>query len=264
MENKFVRRIFSTDNCLGNTAYVWLCKQASEFENTQQLQGIARKSGYSATAFVLPQNEALGLYLLRWFSAKGEIQFCGHATLAAADVVFFASTTIINKICFHSVSNEIQVVKNGSENYIMRLNRVKLATIKLSYALAKVLNNELVKVKQSHAEDGYLIIQLPNKACVANFDFDSHQYGKLTRRALIVTAQDKTSLHSLYFRYFAPQYGNKEDPATGSAAPLLAEFWQLPFEQVYDCYQLSMPGAFYQVLRGKECVNIFATVTDAR
>ena len=52
--------------------------------------------------------------------------------------------------------------------------------------------------------------------------------GKFTRRALIATCESHFShdLAKIESRYFAPQYGVPEDPATGSAMRVLALYWQ--------------------------------------
>jgi PhzF family phenazine biosynthesis protein len=48
---------------------------------------IAREFGLSETAFVR-ETSAAGVYAIRYFSPKQEIPLCGHATLAAAKVLF--------------------------------------------------------------------------------------------------------------------------------------------------------------------------------
>ena len=63
----------------GNSAAVivvdnWLSKDVMQF--------IATENNLSETAFLKPQ--ALGTYEIRWFSPITEIDFCGHATLAAS------------------------------------------------------------------------------------------------------------------------------------------------------------------------------------
>jgi predicted PhzF superfamily epimerase YddE/YHI9 len=259
---KFVRRVFNGNRCHGNTAYVYFCEQATEFEDSTHLQNIANVRGYSATAFVLPKNKKLGVYLIRWFSPLTEIQFCGHATFAAADVVLSASTDSVDKLLLLSKKHEIQIIKSGNCNFVMRLTKVNLIATKSLGSLGNIFDRELINFKQNDAKDGYLVAQLPNKKCLTEFDFDADEYCRLTQRALIVTTQDPVNVNTIYFRYFAPQYGTKEDIATGSAAPILAEFWQLPFCQVYDCYQLSIQRSFYQISQCKEHVCVFATVND--
>ena len=49
------------------------------------MQAIAAENNLSETAFMVPEGEG---YRLRWFTPNVEVDLCGHATLAAAFVVF--------------------------------------------------------------------------------------------------------------------------------------------------------------------------------
>ena len=49
------------------------------------LQNIAMEMNLSETAFLCKQD---GEYKLRWFSPETEVQFCGHATLSAAHILW--------------------------------------------------------------------------------------------------------------------------------------------------------------------------------
>ncbi|HAG13003.1 MAG TPA: hypothetical protein DCG49_03980 [Ruminococcus sp.] len=48
------------------------------------MQQIAAENNLSETAFTVKDGDH---YCLRWFTPKGEIDFCGHATLAAAYIL---------------------------------------------------------------------------------------------------------------------------------------------------------------------------------
>src|SRR5580658_5821204 len=49
------------------------------------MQAIAAENNLSETAFFVPEGEG---WRLRWFTPTTEVDLCGHATLAAAYVVF--------------------------------------------------------------------------------------------------------------------------------------------------------------------------------
>ena len=49
------------------------------------LQAIAEENNLSETAFFVPMGNA---YELRWFTPADEVDLCGHATLAAAHVLY--------------------------------------------------------------------------------------------------------------------------------------------------------------------------------
>lgn len=55
-----------------------------------QMQAVARMINLAETAFVLPAPDAQSALRLRWFTPSCEVEFCGHATLAAVHALFEA------------------------------------------------------------------------------------------------------------------------------------------------------------------------------
>ncbi len=62
------------------------------------LQQLAAENNLSETAFVVAQGE--GEFHIRWFTPTKEVRLCGHATLAAAHVLFAAATKQLDTIRF--------------------------------------------------------------------------------------------------------------------------------------------------------------------
>lgn len=73
----FAGRLFS-----GNPAAVLFPK--SELSSIT-MQSIAAENNLAETAFVMPDGKD---YQIRWFTPTIEVDLCGHATLAAAYVLF--------------------------------------------------------------------------------------------------------------------------------------------------------------------------------
>ena len=73
----FTNRVFS-----GNPAAV--CP-LDKWLDDKTLLAIAEENNLSETAFFVPTNNG---FHLRWFTPLMEVKLCGHATLAAAFVVF--------------------------------------------------------------------------------------------------------------------------------------------------------------------------------
>ena len=72
---------FTTDPAGGNPAGVWL---GDALPDADQMQRIAAEVGYSETAFLTPDGSGeAGRLRVRYFSPAKEIDFCGHATIAA-------------------------------------------------------------------------------------------------------------------------------------------------------------------------------------
>src|SRR5690349_17112296 len=76
--DSFANQIFS-----GNPAAV---VPVDEFPPDEVCQKIAAEFNLSETAFVKPLGG--NRFHLRWFTPKVEVKLCGHATLAAAHILF--------------------------------------------------------------------------------------------------------------------------------------------------------------------------------
>lgn len=69
---------FTSDPAGGNPAGVVVADRLPE---EAEMQKIAAEVGYSETAFLAPTGETT--YRVRYFSPEAEVDFCGHATVAA-------------------------------------------------------------------------------------------------------------------------------------------------------------------------------------
>src|SRR5205085_9722480 len=75
---------FSPQPLAGNSAGVLL--DGADLEG-KAMQRIANELKHSETAFPLPAREPTAAFHLRWFTPQAEVAFCGHATLAAFQVL---------------------------------------------------------------------------------------------------------------------------------------------------------------------------------
>jgi PhzF family phenazine biosynthesis protein len=91
----FTDRAFS-----GNQAAVCFFKTRGKF-TVEQMQLIAAELNLSETCFVFPVEE--NLFSLRWFTPTVEVPLCGHATLAAAHVIFEKQKTAPKSQVKHKV-----------------------------------------------------------------------------------------------------------------------------------------------------------------
>ncbi len=72
---------FTTDPNGGNPAGVWV---GAALPTETEMQRIAAEVGYSETAFLAPDGSGgMGRFRVRYYSPLAEVQFCGHATIAA-------------------------------------------------------------------------------------------------------------------------------------------------------------------------------------
>ena len=77
----------------------------------ETLQAIAMENNLSETAFLVPRGEG---YQLRWFTPTVEVDLCGHATLAAAHVLFEHLQHPADDILFHTRSGDLRVRRSAA------------------------------------------------------------------------------------------------------------------------------------------------------
>ncbi len=73
--------------------------------------------------------------------------------------------------------------------------------------------------------EDYLIAVFERDTAVQQLRPDLEAICRTTRRAVIATAPSSQGTEDFVMRYFAPQYGNSEDSATGSANVVLGHYW---------------------------------------
>ncbi len=197
----------------GNPAAVCLI---SSWLNDELLQAIAVENSLSETAFVM---EDEGGYQLRWFTPKGEINLCGHATLAAGFLLFELGRTDGDFIRFSTLSGELLVQREG-DYLTMDFPRLDFEPQAQSDLLHRLVDKPVVETFQSELD--YLFL-LENERQVLTARVDLKALAALPKRGLILTAQSQDA--DFYSRCFYPKHNIAEDPVTGSAHCVLAPFW---------------------------------------
>ena len=104
---QFIVDAFTDSVFKGNPAAVCLL---DKWLSNDTLQNIAKENNLSETAFTVKNGDH---YELRWFTPGGEIDLCGHATLATAFVLFQFIEEDAESLTFATQSGELLVTKNG-------------------------------------------------------------------------------------------------------------------------------------------------------
>ena len=207
------------------------------------LAAIAAENNLAETAFVIARADVSPL---RWFTPAVEVDLCGHATLAAADVLFRYRFASLNRIAFSTKSGELVVTREGAllkMDFPVRPGKPVAVTDALAAALGArpreaYLARDLLAIFDSESEVRAL---RPDFARVAALD----------AFALIVSAPgDEVDFVS---RFFAPGAGIAEDPVTGSSHCTLTPYWAARLgKRVLTAKQLSARGGDLQCeLRGE-------------
>jgi len=212
----------------GNPAAVcpletWLAGEA--------MQAIAAENNLAETAFYVRE---AGGHAIRWFTPASEVDLCGHATLAAAWVVFNEDRHAGDRIDFASRSGVLHVRREGS---LLTLDFPvdRLAEIPLTPAFADALGRPPVAAFKGRTD--YMLVYGAEDE-VAALAPDMVKIAAFPARGLIVTAPGRDV--DFVSRFFAPQVGIAEDPVTGSAHTSLTPYWaQRLGKPELDAVQLS-------------------------
>lgn len=226
----FSDKIFS-----GNPAAV--CP-LEEWLPTDQMQKIALENNLSETAFFIPNQSG---FEIRWFTPAIEVDLCGHATLAAAHVLFHHLNFSADVIRFESRSGPLSVKRDGQQ-YILDFPADSIRQIDSVAKLEKALGVPVAEVWRGK-DDIFAIVE--NEAIVNGISPDFEALKQLGSRGVLVSAKgDSVDFVS---RCFFPNAGILEDPVTGSAHTSLTPYWaQYLGEGVLTAKQLSERGGVLQ------------------
>jgi PhzF family phenazine biosynthesis protein len=183
------------------------------------MQLIASENNLSETAFFCPSDNN---YEIRWFTPNGEIELCGHATLASAYVLFNILNYKTEQIEFNSLSGSLTVKK---VNDLFRLDFPSQNPIKCK--MPRLLIEGLGrKSNNCYKNEDYLVV-FETEDEIANINPDFNKLKMLDSRGVIITAPGLN--YDFVSRAFFPKYGVLEDPVTGSAHTKLIPYWAKKF-----------------------------------
>lgn len=194
---------------------------------------IANENHLSETAFAVRES---GAYGLRWFTPGGEIDLCGHATLASAFVLLNYIETDKNAITFSTVSGNLTVEKNG-DLYEMDFPAYELKQIEVTDEMTEAIG--IRPVEAWLARD--LVCVLPDEEDVRNCAPDLDKVKKLQGLLLHTTAKGEN--YDCVTRSFGPKLNVPEDPVCGSGHCHVAVLWSEKLKKnKLTAYQASKRG----------------------
>ncbi|WP_116124579.1 PhzF family phenazine biosynthesis protein [Lewinella sp. IMCC34183] len=191
------------------------------FPSDKLMQQIATENNLSETAFVVIRGK--GKFDIRWFTPTTEVRLCGHATLAAAHVLYRSGGGDLEKLRFRTrEAGTITVTPKKAEgNYTMSFAADKPEKHRSSKKLRGALAG--LKPVEVYAGQDDLVAVLKSEEQVRSLEPNFHVIERLKRRGLIVTAPGRDC--DFVSRCFYPAYGINEDPVTGSAHTILTPIW---------------------------------------
>ena len=179
------------------------------------MQSIAEENNLSETAFFVPTSKE---FHIRWFTPETEVDLCGHATLAAAYVLFNILGYNKDRIDFESKSGALTVLQKG--NWIVMDFPAQIpATCIVPDEIVKAFGKTPIECLRS---EDYIVV-FESESDILSIEPDIDYLKKLDLRGVIITARSRE--YDFISRFFAPKYGIDEDPVTGSAHTQLIPYW---------------------------------------
>lgn len=188
-----------------------------EWIDDSLMQKIAMENNLSETAFYVKKNDQIEI---RWMTPTTEVDLCGHATLAAAYVLFHFENYNENIIRFYSPRSGVLIVKKEGESISMNFPSDKPVQSAITDNILKCFNIPPVSVLKGKTD---LLLIYEKEEDIINLIPDLSSIEKIKVRGIIVTAPGNQS--DFVSRFFAPQSGVNEDPVTGSAHTTLTPYW---------------------------------------
>lgn len=208
---------FTAKPFAGNPAAVCLMEWPRDEE---WMRNVAREMGMSETAFLYPENDG---YRLRWFTPTVEVDLCGHATLAAAHVLYEGGILARDaQAQFHTRSGRLTAQLDGGWiklDFPANTAQPAEPPALLDKALGGVQPRYLGKNVFDY------IIELETEAEVREMHPNFSLLELMPARGFMVTARADNPEFDFVSRFFAPAVGIPEDPVTGSAHCCLAPYW---------------------------------------
>jgi len=221
---------FAYGNTGGNPAGVVI---GDEMPAELEMQSIAKRIGYSETAFLRPQNDG---WRIRYFAPEIEVPFCGHATIASGAALgerfgagtyrLFLNTDEIGIDVWQTASGRFSVALQSPETASIAAPKQYIDAILTLFNFCSADLNDDFPVRFASAGARHLIMVLNDRETLAKMEYQFEQV------KCLMLEEDLATI-SLLWRESAQRFHSRnpfaaggvyEDPATGAAAAALAGY----------------------------------------
>ena len=230
MMKQYVVDAFTDHVFCGNQAAICVL---NEWVSEELMMNITRENNFSETAFVVKEGNQ---YHLRWFTPGGEIDLCGHATLACAYVLFRFYIPKSEEVIFTTLSGNL-VVRKKEDLLEMEFPAYELKKVPVTDGMSDAIG----ATPQRAYLGRDLLCVFDDEAIVRNLVPDMNKIKTLDGLLLHATAPGKE--FDSVSRSFAPKLNVTEDPVCGSGHCHIVPYWaeRLGKEKIL-AYQASRRG----------------------
>ena len=239
----FTSRVFS-----GNPAAVCVMEG---YPPDEVLLDIARENNLSETAFAVREG---GGYRLRWFTPGGEIDLCGHATLATAFVLLNFYEPESERVVFSTMSGELTVTRRGGL-YEMDFPSYELRRVPVTEEMAAAFGASPAEAYMGRD----LLCVFDDERTVREMAPDVDRLRDLP--GLLQHATARGAGTDCVSRSFAPKLSVQEDPVCGSGHCHIVPYWAARLGRTdITAYQASRRGG---TLYCRDCGRRIAIAGEA-
>ena len=213
----------------GNPAGVVLLD--GDFPSDELMQQVAAELRYSETAFV--KQNGPKEFTVRYFTPAGEVDLCGHATIATFGLLRQEGTIPDHSLCInHTLAGDLEI--SASEQVMMQMATPRdidkpIDIDRLHHIMAGTDQQEWPSLPVEIVSTGLPDIMMPVMSLeglnALQPDMDalsdlSRQLGVTGVHAFAITGDGYTA----HVRNFGPLYGIPEESATGTANAALTHY----------------------------------------
>ena len=239
----FIVDSFTNTAFKGNPAGVCLLE---EVISIKIMQSIAAELNLSETAFLLKTES--NHFTIRYFTPTVEIDFCGHATLAASKIIL---DKFNNETVNFTTYKGLQLIAKIEGKYIKMLFPLYETTdcnenkkLNDAFGIENAISTRFSK------DLDMLIIEVKDKQTLLdiNPNYQKAIESSDTIKEVVVTSKSEDKDYDFYSRCFCPWIGINEDPVTGASHAVLAKYWSTILnKKEMSAFQLSSRGGFLKL-----------------
>lgn len=236
----FFINTFTGLGCKGNPTVV--CLSEVTISDEQYLQ-LAQEFNVPVTAFVDTIAQTEDSYSIRYFTTTSEISACGHATLAAAKVLFELHGK--EDVRFMTSAQVMIRAIQKTETILLQYPVYSLTTCSVPIPLLESLQLKETVTAGFCAELETLFIELASAAELRRVqpDYQRLVNSSNTIKEVVITSVSDDERFDYLLRSFCPWIGIDEDPVTGSVHTVLAGYWGNRLSKaILKAYQCSAAG----------------------
>lgn len=221
----FTEKVFA-----GNPAAVCVM---DKWLDEHTMQNIAIENNLSETAFAVKEGSA---YHLRWFTPGGEVELCGHATLAAAYVITRFIEPKLKAVTFDTLSGCLTVEKQ-EDLLMMNFPSFSLKPVPVTELMIKALG--IKPIAAYYGSD--MVCVLENEEQLQNVQPNQDLIRQIDGVCFHITAPG--SQYDCVTRTFAPKCNVAEDPVCGRGHCHVIPYWASKTGKTeFTAYQASARG----------------------